>query len=59
VEEWPELPCFGAPFRGQSSAHVVHAHQRILERIVARDQAGAEAAMRVHLTDARRDLQRQ
>jgi DNA-binding FadR family transcriptional regulator len=44
--------------RGQSSEHVVHAHQRILECIEARDQAGAEAAMRVHLTDVRRDLQR-
>jgi DNA-binding FadR family transcriptional regulator len=44
--------------RGQSSEHVVHAHQRILDCIEAGDQAGAEAAMRVHLTDARRDLQR-
>jgi DNA-binding FadR family transcriptional regulator len=44
--------------RGQSSEHVVHAHQRILDCIEAGDQAGSEAAMRVHLTDARRDLQR-
>lgn len=41
---------------GQSSEQVVHAHQRILDCIRAGDQPGAEAAMRVHLTDVRQDL---
>jgi GntR family transcriptional regulator, transcriptional repressor for pyruvate dehydrogenase complex len=41
---------------GLSSEQVVIAHQRILDCIRASDHAGAEAAMRVHLTDVRRDL---
>ena len=44
----------GRRVRGQSSEHTVVAHQRIFECIVAGDVAGAEAAMRVHLTDAAR-----
>ncbi len=45
--------------RGRSTVHVVHAHQRILDCIKAGDQPGAEAAMRVHLTDLRLELQGQ
>lgn len=41
---------------GQSSEMVIIAHQRILDCIRAGDQPGAEAAMRVHLTDVSRDL---
>jgi DNA-binding FadR family transcriptional regulator len=41
---------------GLSTEQVVLAHQRIIDCIRTGDQAGAEAAMRVHLTDVRRDL---
>lgn len=46
----------GRQFRGQSSEHTVLAHQRVLDCIVAGDAAAAEAAMRVHLNDAARDM---
>jgi len=46
----------GRAARGQGSEHTLHAHQRILDCIAAGDAAGAEAAMRVHLTDAARDM---
>lgn len=46
----------GRRARGQGSEHTVLAHQRILDCIAAGDVAGAEAAMRVHLTDAARDM---
>lgn len=41
---------------GQSCEQVLVAHQRILDCIRTGDQPGAEAAMRVHLTDVRREL---
>ena len=46
----------GRRIRGQSAEHTVHAHQRVLDCIIAGDVAGAEAAMRVHLTDAAGDM---
>ena len=46
----------GRKARGQGSEHTVLAHQRIFDCITAGDVAGAEAAMRVHLTDAARDM---
>ncbi len=46
----------GRQIRGQTAEHTVEAHQRVLDCIVAGDAAGAEAAMRVHLTDAARDM---
>ena len=46
----------GRQVRGQPSEHTVLAHQRILDCITAGDPPGAEAAMRVHLTDAARDM---
>lgn len=47
----------GRDLRGQTQEHTLHAHQRILDCIEAGDQPGAEAAMRVHLSDSRRDMQ--
>ena len=41
---------------GQSSEMVIIAHERIIDCIRSGDQPGAEAAMRVHLTDVSRDL---
>ena len=46
----------GRQMRGQTAEHTVHAHQRVLDCIVAGDVAGAEAAMRVHLMDAAGDM---
>jgi len=46
----------GRQLRGQGQEHTIHAHQRIYDCIAAGDVAGAEAAMRVHLTDAARDM---
>ena len=46
----------GRQLRGQASEHTIEAHQRIFDCIAAGDVAGAEAAMRVHLTDAARDM---
>lgn len=46
----------GRDLQGQTSEYTIHAHQRILDYIEAHDQPGAEAAMRVHITDARRDM---
>lgn len=47
----------GRDYRGQTAEHTIYAHQRVLDCIQAADQPGAEAAMRVHLTDSRRDIQ--
>ena len=46
----------GRQLRGQNSQHTIAAHARILERVQARDSAGAEEAMRAHLADSGRDL---
>jgi len=46
----------GRQLRGQGTEHTALAHQRIFDCIVAGDVAGAETAMRVHLTDAARDM---
>lgn len=46
----------GRQVRGQTTEHTIHAHQRIFDCVAARDVAGAEAAMRVHLSDAARDM---
>lgn len=46
----------GRQVRGQPSEHTILAHQRIYDCITAGDASGAEAAMRVHLTDAARDM---
>lgn len=46
----------GRQLRGQDSGHTIAAHARILERVAARDGAGAEEAMRAHLIDSARDL---
>ena len=46
----------GREMRGQTSADTIVSHQRILECVRAGDVPGAEAAMRVHLTDAARDM---
>ena len=42
---------------GQTAEPTLHAHQRVLDCIAAGDQSGAEAAMRVHLSDSRREMQ--
>jgi GntR family transcriptional regulator, transcriptional repressor for pyruvate dehydrogenase complex len=42
--------------RGGTVADVVEQHAHILERVTARDAAGAAAAMREHLTQTARDL---
>jgi len=41
---------------GLTSEHTILSHQRILDCVAAGDVAGAEAAMRVHLTDASREM---
>lgn len=46
----------GRQLRGQGVEHTIHAHQRIFDCIAAGDVPGAEAAMRVHLSDAARDM---
>ena len=46
----------GRQLRGQTSEDTILSHQRILDCIKAGDVPGAEAAMRVHLTDAVRDM---
>jgi len=46
----------GRELRGQTSEHTLAAHAAILERVRARDPAGAEEAMRAHLADSGRDL---
>ena len=46
----------GRQLMGQTSEHTILSHQRILQCIRAGDVAGAEAAMRVHLTDANREM---
>lgn len=46
----------GRQLMGQTSEHTILSHQRILHCIRAADVAGAEAAMRVHLTDANREM---
>lgn len=46
----------GRSRRGHGFEHTMHAHQRILYCIKSHDQPGAEAAMRVHLHDATRDM---
>jgi GntR family transcriptional repressor for pyruvate dehydrogenase complex len=45
----------GRQLMGQTSEYTILSHQRILQCIRAGDVAGAEAAMRVHLTDANRE----
>ena len=47
----------GRRARGQSVEDTVTSHRRILDAIRAGDVAGAEAAMRVHLMDAFRDME--
>ncbi|HVY51130.1 MAG TPA: FadR/GntR family transcriptional regulator [Devosia sp.] len=42
--------------RDEAWRQTVHAHHRILNCIETGDQAGAEAAMRVHVSDALRDV---
>ncbi|MEN3358449.1 MAG: hypothetical protein V7637_2431 [Mycobacteriales bacterium] len=42
--------------RGGTVADVIEQHARILDRVVARDAAGAAAAMRDHLAQTARDL---
>jgi DNA-binding FadR family transcriptional regulator len=42
--------------RPEAWRQTLHAHQRIFECIETGDQAGAEAAMRVHVNDAARDV---
>lgn len=42
--------------RDEAWRQTLHAHQRIVDCIEAGDQAGAEAAMRVHVSDALRDV---
>lgn len=42
--------------RGGTVADVIEQHQRILDRVKARDAKGAAAAMRAHLTQTARDL---
>ena len=46
----------GRQLRGQTSEHTILAHRRILDCIVAGDPVSAEAAMRLHLADAGRDM---
>ena len=46
----------GRQLMGQTSEYTIQSHQRILQCITAGDVAGAEAAMRVHLTDANREM---
>jgi DNA-binding FadR family transcriptional regulator len=46
----------GRQLMGQTSEHTILSHQRILQCISAGDVAGAEAAMRLHLTDANREM---
>lgn len=46
----------GRQLMGQTSEHTIQSHERILQCISAGDVAGAEAAMRVHLTDANREM---
>jgi DNA-binding FadR family transcriptional regulator len=46
----------GRQLMGQTSEHTIQSHQRILHCIRAGDVAGAEAAMRAHLTDANREM---
>jgi GntR family transcriptional repressor for pyruvate dehydrogenase complex len=46
----------GRQLMGQTSEYTIQSHQRILQCIRAADVAGAEAAMRVHLTDANREM---
>jgi DNA-binding FadR family transcriptional regulator len=46
----------GRQLRGQTSEDTLAAHGRILDRVRARDPAGAEEAMRAHLADAGRDM---
>jgi DNA-binding FadR family transcriptional regulator len=46
----------GRQLMGQTSEHTILSHQRILQCIRAGDVAGAEAAMRVHLTNANREM---
>lgn len=46
----------GRALRGLAVAHTVESHQRILDRITARDVDGAARAMHAHLTEAGRDM---
>ncbi|MDP1730507.1 MAG: FadR/GntR family transcriptional regulator [Devosia sp.] len=46
----------GRQLRGQTSCDTIMSHQRILNCIKIGDVPGAEAAMRVHLTDAAQDM---
>lgn len=46
----------GRQLMGQTSEHTILSHQRILQCIAAGDVPGAEAAMRVHLNDANREM---
>jgi DNA-binding FadR family transcriptional regulator len=47
----------GRHLRGQSSERVIAMHQLVLDKVLAGDVAGAEAAMRSHLGEAARDMQ--
>ena len=46
----------GRQLMGQTSEPTILSHQRILQAIRAGDVPGAEAAMRLHLTDANREM---
>lgn len=46
----------GRQLRGHGSEHTIAAHERILGCVRAGDGAGAEEAMRAHLTEAGRDM---
>jgi DNA-binding FadR family transcriptional regulator len=46
----------GRQLRGLTSERTIAMHQLILDKVQAGDAAGAEAAMRAHLTEAARDM---